>query len=86
MPGNNKLQGMKLLAEKVGVKLSEISYIGDTGGDVAALENVKMPYSPSNATAAVKKVTRNLESETTDAVLEAYQEVIEMNREGIRQS
>lgn len=82
MPGNNKLQGMKLLAKKVGVELGEIAYIGDTGGDIPALEKVKMPYSPSNATAAVKKVTRNLESETTDAVLEAYQQVIEMNREG----
>lgn len=83
MPGNNKLQGMKLLAEKVGVELSEIAYIGDSGGDIAALENVKLAFSPSNATAAVKKVTRNLESETTDAVLEAYQEVIELNREDL---
>lgn len=86
MPGNNKLQGMKLLAEKVGVELSEISYIGDTGGDIPALEKVKLPYSPSNATAAVKKVTRNIEAETTDAVLEAYKEVIELNREELAKS
>lgn len=82
MPGNNKLQGMKLLAEKVGVELHEIAYIGDSGGDIPALEKVRLPYSPSNATAAVKKVTHNLETETTDAVLEAYLQVIELNRNG----
>ena len=86
MPGNNKLQGMRLLAEKMGVELSEIAYIGDSGGDIPALEKVKLPYSPSNATAAVKKVTRNLKVKTTDAVLEAYQEVVELNRESLAKS
>lgn len=86
MPGNNKLQGMKLLAKKVGVELNEIAYIGDTGGDIPALENVKMAFSPKNATRAVKDVTTNLESETTDAVLEAYQEIIEWNRGGSKES
>ncbi len=86
MPGNNKLQGMKLLAEKVGVELSEIAYIGDTGGDVPALKNVKLAFSPKNATRAVKDVTTNLDVETTDAVLQAYQNVIELNRENLRKS
>lgn len=81
MPGNNKLQGMKLLANKVGVELDEIAYIGDTGGDVPALKNVKLAFSPKNATRAVKNVTTNLDVEATDAVLEAYQRIIELNRE-----
>jgi len=81
MPGNNKLQGMKLLADSVGVTLEEIAYIGDSGGDIAALKHIKMPFSPSNAIPEVKEVTKTLKTETTDAVLEAYHEVIELNRQ-----
>lgn len=81
MPGNNKLQGMKLLANKLGISLDEIAYIGDTSGDIPALKNVKLAYSPKNAIRAVKECTHTFESETTDAVLEAYQQIIELNRE-----
>lgn len=81
MPGNNKLQGMKLLGQKLEVSLDEIAYIGDSGGDIAALENVKLAFSPSNAIQPVKEVTRNLSVETTDAVLEAYRQVINVNKE-----
>ena len=80
MPGNNKLQGMKLLGESQDVLLSEIAYIGDTGGDVPALKEVKMPFSPSNATRAVKDVSKNIDAETSAAVLIAYEKVIEYNK------
>lgn len=86
MPGNNKLQGMKLLSNKLDVTLDEIAYIGDSGGDIAALEKVKLPYSPSNAISSVKRVTHTLQSETTDAVLEAYEKVIELNRNELGRS
>jgi hydroxymethylpyrimidine pyrophosphatase-like HAD family hydrolase len=79
MPGNNKLQGMKLLAGSLDITLDEIAYIGDTGGDIKALEHVKMPFSPKNATRGVKNVSTNLETETTDAVLEAYHRIITYN-------
>lgn len=78
--GNNKLQGMKLIAEHLGLKLSEIAYIGDTGGDIPALEAVGMPYCPSNATRGVKNISKNLTAETTEAVLAAYEEIISYNR------
>lgn len=80
MPGNNKLQGMKLLAESQNISLEEIAYIGDTGGDIPALKKIKMPFSPSNATRAVKDISENLEAETSTAVLMAYKKVIEHNR------
>ena len=80
LPGNNKLQGMKLLAEHLNITLDNIAYIGDTGGDVMALREVKLPFSPKNATAAVKKISTNLSVETSDAVLEAYQRVIDYNK------
>lgn len=81
MPGNNKLQGMKLLAKKLGITLDEIAYIGDTSGDIPALKQVKHAYSPKNAIPEVKDITHTLEAETTDAVLEAYQQIIQLNRE-----
>lgn len=81
MPGNNKLQGMKLLANKQGLTLDEIAYIGDTSGDIEALKKVKLAYSPKNAIPEVKRVTQSIEKETTDAVLEAYQRIIEINRD-----
>lgn len=80
LPGNNKLMGMKLLAQSHGIILDNIAYIGDTGGDIPALEKVKMPFAPKNATRGVKNISRELESEVTDAVLEAYEQVIEFNR------
>lgn len=78
--GNNKLQGMKLLAEELDITLDEIAYIGDTGGDIPALKEVKMAFSPSNATRAVKEVSKEMKGKTSDAVLAAYKEIIEYNR------
>ena len=78
--GNNKFQGMQLIAEQLGLELNEIAYIGDTGGDIPALEAVGMPFCPSNATRGVKNVSKNLSVETTEAVLAAYEEVIAYNR------
>lgn len=78
--GNNKLQGMKLLAEELNITLNEIAYIGDTGGDIPALKEVKMAFCPSNATRAVKDVSKEMSCKTSDAVLAAYREVIEYNR------
>lgn len=83
MPGNDKLQGMKLLAESQQISLDNIAYIGDTGGDIQALKHTGLAYSPKNATRGVKEVSRNLDYETTDAVLEAYRQVIEYNRSQI---
>lgn len=78
--GNNKLQGMKLMAEELKITLDEIAYIGDTSGDIPALKEVKMAFCPSNATRAVKSVSKEMNGKTSDAVLAAYKEVIEYNR------
>lgn len=81
MPGNNKLRGLKMLGESLGVGLDEMAYIGDSGGDVVALKNVKRPFSPSNARQEAKDHSEVLEEETTHAVLKAYETVIEYNRQ-----
>lgn len=78
--GNNKLQGMKLLAEELNITLDEIAYIGDTGGDIPALKEVKIAFCPSNATRAVKNVSKEMNGKTSEAVLAAYKEVIQYNR------
>lgn len=80
MPGNNKYQGMKLLADSQNITLDDIAYIGDTGGDIPALEAVHMAFAPSNATRGVKNLAINLEQNTTRAVLEAYNRIIAHNR------
>src|SRR5690625_7271519 len=79
MPGNNKYQGMKLIARSQNISLEEIAYIRDTGGDIPALEAVKMPSSPSSTTQGVKDVSINLEQNTTEAVLDASRRIIAHN-------
>lgn len=80
MPGNNKLQGLKLLGKSLQIGLEEMAYIGDTGGDAVALKEVKMPFAPSNARKVAKDVATELPFETTEGVLEAYRRVISYNR------
>jgi len=80
MPGNNKLQGLKLLGKALNIRLDEMAYIGDTSGDAVALKEVKMPFSPSNARKVAKDVSVEIPFEATEAVLEAYRRVIEYNR------
>jgi hypothetical protein len=81
MPGNNKLQGLKLLGKTLDIRLDEMAYIGDTSGDAVALKEVKMPFAPKNARKVAKDVAVELPFETTEAVLEAYRRVVKHNKE-----
>jgi hydroxymethylpyrimidine pyrophosphatase-like HAD family hydrolase len=80
MPGNDKLQGLKLLSQNLGIRLDEMAYIGDSSGDVPALKNVKFPFAPINAHESAKSHGEVISLEATQAVLEAYRRVIEFNR------
>ena len=76
----NKGEGIKQLSEYLNIELSEMAYIGDTGGDLPGLEIVGRSYAPKNAKEYVReKVDFALESSVTEAVLEAYQDIIEYN-------
>lgn len=79
MPGNDKLQGFKLLSEALDIQLSEMAYIGDSSGDVPALKKVKMAFSPQNARDIAKQHSVVIEKKTTSAVLEAYERIVEYN-------
>ncbi|MFY0683193.1 MAG: HAD family phosphatase [Balneola sp.] len=76
----NKGAGIKYLCELLKLDLSEVAFIGDTGGDRPGLEIVGKPFAPKNALESAKKVSEVMEGEDADAVLEAYKKVIEFNR------
>jgi hydroxymethylpyrimidine pyrophosphatase-like HAD family hydrolase len=72
-PGLSKKEGLVWLAEKTGVSLDEIAFIGDTNGDIAALESVGRSFAPANAQPQVKNVVHHICSGTDiQGVIEAY--------------
>lgn len=79
MPGNDKLQGFKLLSKSMDIPLSAMAYIGDSSGDVPALKEVRLPFAPLNAKEIAKESGELIQKYTTEAVLEAYQKVIDYN-------
>ncbi|WP_069130906.1 HAD hydrolase family protein [Rhodohalobacter halophilus] len=85
MPGNDKLQGFKLLSRALGIQLSEMAYIGDSSGDVPALKEVRLPFVPMNAREIAKEHGEVIEKQTTEAVLEAYNRIVSYNTEFVKQ-
>ncbi|MDX1430744.1 MAG: HAD family hydrolase [Rhodothermales bacterium] len=78
----NKANGMRWLAEKLGIALEEIGFIGDTNGDLPALEIVGYPFAPANATETVKAAARmTTGGQVIDGVLEAYRWCVTHNEE-----
>lgn len=79
LPGNDKLQGLKLLSESIGIRLDQMAYIGDSSGDVPAMKQVKMAFAPINARQIAKDHGEVIDKEATLAVLEAYERIIKYN-------
>ena len=76
----NKGEGLAHLSNMLEVDLSEMAYIGDSSGDIPALERVGMAFAPSNAHETVKKVAHIVTSRpSTAGVLEAYHWIIQHN-------
>lgn len=77
-----KRQAMHWLAEVTGISVDEMAYIGDTNGDLGALEEVGFSFAPANGTAAVREtashVTRN---RVIEGVIEAYDWCLNHNRD-----
>lgn len=76
----NKGEGIRFLCELLDIDLSEVAFIGDTGGDRPGLEIVGMPFAPSNGKDTVKEVSDVMDGEDAIAVLQAYKKVIDYNR------
>jgi len=77
---NNKRKGILKLCQLMDVAPEEAAYIGDSSGDIPGLKTVGYPFAPKNAIDAVKKHAEVLDQKVTEAVLEAYRRVIEINR------
>jgi len=77
----NKGSGLKWLSETTEIPLNNIAYIGDSSGDVPALQLCGYPFSPSNAVKAVKKISTAMSKPATAGVLEAYKKIIELNKQ-----
>ena len=61
------------LADHMGLSLEEIAFIGDTNGDMPALNIVGQSFAPANGQDAVKaRVNHASELNDIDAVIEAY--------------
>ena len=68
-----KRQGLAWLADHLGCAMTNVAFIGDTNGDLGALEAVGYPFAPANATDEVKRcVERVTPGAVIDGVLEAY--------------
>lgn len=85
MKSSNKKRGILQLCNEIGVTPSEVAYIGDSSGDIPALEIVGQAFAPANAHEFVKEVAgiTVLSSRVTQAVLDAYQEVIRQNKHAL---
>src|SRR5690606_38666566 len=72
--GVTKLDGLRWLAGKLGISLAGIAYIGDTHGDISALEAVGASFAPSNPTDDVKAAVDVVTSAPLiEGVIEAYE-------------
>ncbi|WP_372637017.1 HAD hydrolase family protein [Fodinibius sp.] len=80
---NNKENGILRLCELLDIAPREVAYIGDSSGDIPGLKIVGQPYAPSNAVAEVKEHAEVLDAKVTEAVLMAYNRIIQKNREGL---
>lgn len=76
----NKGSGIKRLAGQLGLPLSEVAYIGDSSGDIPAMKEAGMAFSPSNASEAVKQNSLSMAGNAAEGVLEAYKYIIDENK------
>ena len=76
----NKASGLQFFADCEKVRQEEIAYIGDSTGDLMALDWAGAAFAPSNAIKAVKECARVMRGEATRGVLEAYEAIIKDNR------
>jgi len=75
-----KRSGLEWLADEVNLDPSEIAYIGDTSGDIEALELAGRSYAPANANSEIKSVVDvTTQAEYAEGVVSAYWDVVRMN-------
>lgn len=76
----NKGEGIKFLCKLLDLDLEEVAFIGDTGGDRPGLEIVGKAFAPDNAMDSAKEVSEVMKGKDSEAVLQAYRIIIELNK------
>lgn len=78
--GLSKRVAVEEVAREEGLDLAEIAFIGDTHGDMCALEVVGASFAPANAQPAVRECVASVTvGAVLDGVLEAYRACIAHN-------
>ena len=81
--GLSKARGVQWLGREKGVDLGEMAFIGDSTGDIGAMEAVGVGIAPSNAAEAVREAADYVcHTRLIDAVHEGLDLCIELNRKG----
>jgi hydroxymethylpyrimidine pyrophosphatase-like HAD family hydrolase len=82
-PDITKRQALDWLSEVTGTPVSQMAYIGDTNGDLEALQNVGYSFAPANADPAVRAHVQVVTNAPVSAgMLEAYRWCADYNRGG----
>ncbi len=71
-PNITKREGLAWLGEMTGCALDEMAYIGDTNGDLGALEAVGYAFAPAGAEAAVRAAADVVTGDCAEGTVEAY--------------
>jgi hypothetical protein len=75
-----KKQGLEWLAHHLGIQVDEMAYIGDTHGDIPALNRVGVSFAPANAEERVRHAVDIVtESPVLAGTLEAYAWCVQHN-------
>ena len=81
--GITKDTGIAWLADVLDIDLSEIAYIGDSIGDLAALQVVGHSFAPQNAIDALKEAVDTVTAPRIAGVLEALKLCTERNQQKV---
>ena len=80
-PAITKRQALAWLSEELTVPLQQMAFIGDTNGDLEALEAVGVSFAPANGTPEVRERVHHItDGHVIDGVVEAYTWCIAHNR------
>ena len=73
-PAITKQQAMRWLSELTDVPLESMAYIGDSNGDIEALQTVGYGFAPANAAPTVREAVPHItQHAVTEGVVEAYE-------------
>jgi len=80
-PAANKGSGIEWFCEHMGVSVANVAFIGDTSGDIPAIERVGISFTPQNGHPENKLRARYVtQGNSTAGVVQAWRQLIKHNR------